>query len=192
MQRLDPAKRQEILDAAARLFAARPFHEVRLDDVAAEARIGKGTIYLYFEDKEGLYLSLIREGMSRLVSAVEAQMENPCADVWDRLAAAAEGLIGFASRFPDLFRVMRSGALTADDPELQRSRRELSGLIERAIRDGNEAGQTADPWPELTTQFVLSFVRGAVLYPPEGLTAATLRHHLMGVLRRGIAKEASA
>ncbi|MCC6322257.1 MAG: TetR/AcrR family transcriptional regulator [Phycisphaerales bacterium] len=192
MQRLDPAKRQEILDAAARLFAARPFHEVRLDDVAAEARIGKGTIYLYFEDKEGLYLSLIREGMSRLVNAVEAQMENPCADVWDRLAAAVEGLIGFASRFPDLFRVMRSGALTADDPELQRSRRELSGLIERAIRDGNEAGQTADPWPELTTQFVLSFVRGAVLYPPEGLTAATLRHHLMVVLRRGIAKEASA
>jgi AcrR family transcriptional regulator len=50
MQRLDEAKRKAITKSAARMFAARPFHEVRLDDVAASAKISKGTVYLYFKN----------------------------------------------------------------------------------------------------------------------------------------------
>lgn len=186
MQRPDPAKRQEILAVAAALFASRPFHEVRLDDIAAAAHIGKGTIYVYFESKESLYLTLIREGFARMVAAVKADVQGPASDVWSRLGRAADGLIRFASGFPDLFRVMRGGILTADDPTLQASRRELTSLVEEAIRDGNASGQTRDPCPELTAQFLLSFVRGAMLYPPPGMTAAALREHVLHVLRRGI------
>jgi AcrR family transcriptional regulator len=51
MQRLKEAKREAILETAAKLFAQRPFHEVRLEDVASAAHIGKGTVYIYFKSK---------------------------------------------------------------------------------------------------------------------------------------------
>jgi AcrR family transcriptional regulator len=63
-------RRQEILAAALEEFSARGFAAARLDDVAARAGVAKGTIYLYFRDKEALFQNLIRE-MSPVVSTIE-------------------------------------------------------------------------------------------------------------------------
>src|SRR5262245_47172366 len=49
----------KILDAASKLFGTQRFHEVRMEDIAAEAEVGKGTLYRYFKDKEELYLALL-------------------------------------------------------------------------------------------------------------------------------------
>ena len=46
MQVRSEKKRGEIMSVAARLFASKPFHEVRLEHVAAQARVGKGTLYV--------------------------------------------------------------------------------------------------------------------------------------------------
>ena len=51
MQRPHEEKRRLVLAAAAKRFASHPSHKVRLDDIAAEARVGKGTLYTYFETK---------------------------------------------------------------------------------------------------------------------------------------------
>src|ERR1700676_1570258 len=57
----EPAERRAaILDAALAEFAARGFADTRLDDVARHAGIAKGTIYLYFRDKENLFQELVR------------------------------------------------------------------------------------------------------------------------------------
>src|SRR5262245_702925 len=53
-------RRAAILAAALEEFAARGFAATRLDDVARRARIAKGTIYLYFRDKESLFQELVR------------------------------------------------------------------------------------------------------------------------------------
>ena len=53
-------RRDAILAAALEEFSARGFEATRLDDVAARAKIAKGTIYLYFRDKETLFQELIR------------------------------------------------------------------------------------------------------------------------------------
>src|SRR5579862_1011364 len=64
-------RRQAILAAALAEFSACGFAAARLDDVAAKARIAKGTIYLYFRDKEALLQDLIRSEMSPVVSTLE-------------------------------------------------------------------------------------------------------------------------
>src|SRR6266480_3299827 len=74
MQRPDEKKRALITATAARLFATQPFHKVRLDDIAAEAKIGKGTLYIYFDSKEDLYFSLIYDGLGRLVDTLREQL----------------------------------------------------------------------------------------------------------------------
>src|ERR671923_69581 len=54
-----PQQADRILAAAARLFAGHRFHEARMEDIAALAEVGKGTLYRYFKDKEELYLALL-------------------------------------------------------------------------------------------------------------------------------------
>jgi AcrR family transcriptional regulator len=65
-------RRAAILDAAREEFAARGFAATRLDDVVRRARIAKGTIYLYFRDKESLFQELVRTMLSPLVGTIEA------------------------------------------------------------------------------------------------------------------------
>src|ERR1700730_5854518 len=64
-------KRQSILDAALDEFAARGFADTRLDDVARRAGVAKGTIYLYFRDKENLFQDLVRTRLSPLIGTVQ-------------------------------------------------------------------------------------------------------------------------
>jgi AcrR family transcriptional regulator len=65
-------RRQAILDAALEEFAARGFAATRLDDVARRADVAKGTIYLYFRDKESLFQELVRTMLSPLTGAIQA------------------------------------------------------------------------------------------------------------------------
>jgi AcrR family transcriptional regulator len=60
-QKMSPeARRASILDAALDVFSSRGYAEARLDDIAAAAGIGKGTIYLHFKDKQDLFEQLLR------------------------------------------------------------------------------------------------------------------------------------
>jgi AcrR family transcriptional regulator len=65
------AKREAILNAALDEFAARGFAATRIDDVAARAGVAKGTIYLYFKDKEALFQELVRASLVPIVGALK-------------------------------------------------------------------------------------------------------------------------
>ncbi len=67
-------RRRAILAAALAEFSARGFAAARLDDVALKAGIAKGTIYLYFRDKEALFQDLIRSEMGPVVSTLETAL----------------------------------------------------------------------------------------------------------------------
>jgi AcrR family transcriptional regulator len=66
------ARREAILAAALDEFSERGYEATRLDDVANRAGIAKGTIYLYFRDKESLFQELIRTMLTPLVGTIEA------------------------------------------------------------------------------------------------------------------------
>jgi AcrR family transcriptional regulator len=71
------ARRQAILKAALAVFAARGFEAARLDDVAARAGVAKGTLYLYFRDKEALFEALVRNAVSPLLEQMRAVAAAP-------------------------------------------------------------------------------------------------------------------
>jgi AcrR family transcriptional regulator len=60
-------RRQAIVDAALVEFSAKGFAAARLEDIAAAAGVGKGTIYLYFKDKEALFQELVRTSIVPLL-----------------------------------------------------------------------------------------------------------------------------
>jgi AcrR family transcriptional regulator len=69
--------RQEgILAAAFEVFAAHGFEAARIDDVARQAGIAKGTIYLYFPDKERLFRAMVRSLVQKRFDVVAARFEG--------------------------------------------------------------------------------------------------------------------
>jgi TetR/AcrR family fatty acid metabolism transcriptional regulator len=74
----DPDKPQQIIDAAIRVFARQGYFSSRVTDIAREAGIAAGTIYLYFNTKEEILITLFREKMAEFVSALwRAIAEEP-------------------------------------------------------------------------------------------------------------------
>ena len=115
----DPEKRRAILDGALAVFTANGFDAASMSDIAAAANVSKGTLYVYFEDKEHLFVALIqREREAQKRGAIEALNEDPdpvralmtfgrCLVRMingDLAVSAHRVVIGVAERMPDLGR----------------------------------------------------------------------------------------
>src|SRR5947207_3201710 len=126
MQKPDEKKRQLIAATAARLFATRPFHKVKLDDVAAEAGVGKGTLYIYFKSKDELYLWLIYDAFARLVEQLETQLGHGELSAGQTLRRIIAALVSFGFDNPQLFEMTRNAGQITRDPRWEQKRKELA------------------------------------------------------------------
>lgn len=107
----------EILSAALDCFAERGFAATRLDDIAARAGVTKGTLYLYFPNKEELFKALVRQELLPNIERLEAAAVGPASAsealaqllaVWSghvvpsRISVVPKLIIAEAGNFPDL------------------------------------------------------------------------------------------
>lgn len=113
----DPDKRRQILDGAQAVFATRGFDAASMSDIAAAAGVSKSTLYVYFEDKEHLFVALIQQERAAQTQGLFELLEesgHPAATLTrfgERLAElitrdvvvrAHRIVIGVAERMPDL------------------------------------------------------------------------------------------
>jgi len=71
-------KKKLISEIAYRLFSSQPFESITVEKIAREAGCGKGTIYLYFENKDHILTCLISQGLDKLCSDMEVKcLHNP-------------------------------------------------------------------------------------------------------------------
>ena len=80
-ERVMPRKKQEekrvrILEAAARVFVREGFYNAKMNDVAQEAGVAHGTVYLYFESKESLLISLFKESLGELIQYTQSEIQK--------------------------------------------------------------------------------------------------------------------
>lgn len=74
----DPDKPQQIIEAAIRIFARKGYYNSRVSDIAREAGMAAGTIYLYFKTKDDILVTLFRDKMAQFVAASrKAVAEEP-------------------------------------------------------------------------------------------------------------------
>ena len=66
----DPDRAQQIIEAAVRVFARKGYYNSRVSDIAREAGVAAGTIYLYFKTKDDILVTLFREKMAEWVALV--------------------------------------------------------------------------------------------------------------------------
>ncbi len=67
---------QQIIDAAASLFELSDFTDISMANIAKEAGVGKGTLFLYFRSKEDVFLSLARQRLEQWFDHVDRQLEH--------------------------------------------------------------------------------------------------------------------
>jgi len=96
-------KRKSILRAAEALFLSRRFDQVTLEEVRLKARVGKGTIYRYFADKEDLYAQMVLSGVDDL-QALLGEKARATGTPDAQLLAIAQALRGFYRERRNLFR----------------------------------------------------------------------------------------
>jgi len=73
----DPAKRSQILDGAKRCFLSVGFEAASMNDITSEAGVSKGTLYVYFKDKQDLFKELIDREKSAVMGAALKELDRP-------------------------------------------------------------------------------------------------------------------
>lgn len=136
---------REICAAALEVFAEKGFAAARLDDIARRAGVSKGTLYLYFNDKEALFRAVVRDTVAPNIEAVRAAalgadlpFEQVARMFLARLAeltgrlpvgAVAKMVIGESRNFPELAKIWH-------DQVVSRALAMLGQLIEAAQQRG--------------------------------------------------------
>ena len=188
MQVLDKQKRLKIMAAAAELFAAQPFHKVLLSEVAEAAGVGKGTLYIYFKNKEDLYLSVLYSGFAELIERMQRRLDKNQFGPMENLETAIREMVQFAYQNPHMFDLMRTGPWRSlmDSVQWDSKRNELRTLIESIIRSGIADGEFSDPHPDFTARYIPNMVRSVLMEGFQNIDARTLTEHILRFVRAGL------
>jgi len=152
--RLAPGiRRASILDAATRLILRDGAAGLTMEDIATEAGVARGTLYLYFDSVDGI-TSALRD---RYAQALTGELEPLLATggSGSRLRRLDTFIAALASVLHDrreLHHALFSRAGAAEDPLTAAFR----ALLRRFIQDGRDAGEFPVPDPDLTTAFLLA------------------------------------
>ena len=135
----------EILEAALKIFSLKGFAATKLDEVAKEAGVSKGTVYLYFESKEALFKAIVTEFVLPQITKAEKQAENyigsitelmhQLSELWQKqvleteLSGISKMMMAEASNFPEL-------ATFYLENVIQRTRNFVTNLINIGIERG--------------------------------------------------------
>ena len=144
-QRRKEARPEELVAAALEVFVERGFEATTLAEVARRAGVTKGTIYLYFENKEALFKAVVRETIVPVIAQGEALarsftgsarelLEQLVREYWrlvgeTALAGIPKLMMAEAATFPELTRFYYEEVVT-------RGHRLMAGVIERGVKNG--------------------------------------------------------
>jgi TetR/AcrR family transcriptional regulator, fatty acid metabolism regulator protein len=158
-------KRERILDAAVRVFARKGFHATRVSEVAKAAGVADGTIYLYFDSKDQLLVSLFEHRVERLLAYLETELPRaPSAS--HRLQRIIELQLGLLEGERDLAEVVT--VIFRQSAKLMREHaapmfNAYLDAIARVIAEGQASGELRD---DVTPHVAARAVFGAL----DGIT----------------------
>ena len=157
-RRLDPhLRREQLLDTAAALFAAKPYEDVQMDDIAARAGVSRATLYHYYPSKRDLYIAIFKRASDRFLARVSPDRQLPLAE---QLAAGLEAHIQSFVDHPFEAVAINRGALS-DDPAIQAIiSKELNVVGQRLVNELVAEGHPRNV-TEIAVEGWLAFVRAA-------------------------------
>lgn len=182
---------ERMLDAASTLFATGRFHEVRMEDIAQQARVGKGTLYRYFADKEDLFLAIIDRAGRQLMEQVTAAVAR-ADSLRAQLEAFATTTIEYFNAHPALFDLIQRCEVTrGSDTPWQAVRCQIHELVRGIFERGNQLGEFVGHDPELAALMLTGGMRQAWRFG-HSPRHPDLGKHLVALLLNGLSRPNSS
>ncbi|MGB8857998.1 MAG: TetR/AcrR family transcriptional regulator [Ilumatobacteraceae bacterium] len=151
-------RKQQLLQAAERLFAQKGYGATRISDICADAGVAKGLFYWYFPTKESLFSELVRSMRLNLRRAQAAAMDAG-ADPVTRIRQGAEASVRFMAEHQPYFALLD---VERTDDALSPVMREGSDVYASDVRRLIEAAQDAGLLADSDPSFMAIGVLGAV------------------------------
>jgi AcrR family transcriptional regulator len=159
-------RRGQLIDTAARAFAAQPYDAVRMDEIATQAAVSRGLLYRYFPTKRDLFAAVYRRAATDLL---EVNRFDSKGDLTDQITAGLDAHL-------DYFEANRHAVVTANrtlagDPLIQTIiNDELIELRDRLVAVAGLSGHSRD----LAAAAVLAWLRFVAALCMDWLTSDTI------------------
>ncbi|MEO3948048.1 TetR/AcrR family transcriptional regulator [Gorillibacterium sp. CAU 1737] len=150
-------RRQQILDAAARSFSIYGFKATTMDQVAKDAKVGKGTIYTFFADKEELFGAILNEYILEMKAFAEDVL-NDQLPFFENLHNVLIAMVNYRESHRltiQLTHEVKDMGTPAAIDALQKVEIAIVGFIKRAIENAIEKRQIKPCDPEITAFVML-------------------------------------
>lgn len=137
-------RRERLLEAASRVFARAGYEQVSMDEIAAEAGVGKPTIYRYFDGKAALFAAVFVEALDSLEARLEAALRQET-DVGRRLGRMVRALVPTFRDHLVSLRMLSEDAAAIDQSKrriFRERRARIAGHLARAV---DHPGVASDP-----------------------------------------------
>jgi AcrR family transcriptional regulator len=188
------AKRAAILDAALRLFSQYGYRRTSIDDIAREAEIAKGTVYLSFKSKEEIFRALCESLIERTEAAVTAARATP-GSIDERLVAVLEAKLGFL--FETVYKSAHAAELMDSKNRLSadlfaQSGRRYMKVLREMIEEATRAGELAPARMELDADDLAQMLVAAAHGIEQNATSLARYHRKLREIVRVIVAGLSA
>ncbi len=100
-------RKNDIIEAAERVFFTKGYTTATMDDVAKEAEFSKRTLYVYFNSKEQLYFEIMIKGYKLLLDRLKTDLlKKEIRNAVDRIKQIGDTLFQFNLDYPDYFKAI--------------------------------------------------------------------------------------
>ncbi|RJP68063.1 MAG: TetR/AcrR family transcriptional regulator [Candidatus Abyssobacteria bacterium SURF_17] len=169
-EREKQARRQAILDAARECFFRNGFEATTISQIAETVELSTGTLYLYFKNKEEIYVSILEEGLE-ILYALMTSSERPSAPARELLEGYADAYYRFYTDYGQYFDIMfflrrpdKNIELEGDLKEkLEHKSLECLGLVESVIKKGIAEGDFRVVSPYEASRILWGTMNGLML-----------------------------
>ena len=182
-------RRQELLRAARDVFATKGYHDAKIDDITALAKVAKGTFYLYFPDKRSVFSELVDLLFHRLGAAI--LRVDTQSDVEAQVKHNIRAIVAVLLDDPALTRILLSYAAGLDPGFMTKIRSFYDGvrtLLEQSLAEGQRVGIVGPGEPRLFATFSIGALKEILL---ENISTDVVRPreeivgHLFAFLQTG-------
>lgn len=184
-------RRQQIIVAAKRVFSDKGFNKATMEDIAKEAELSPGTLYLYFKNKEELYASLSLRILQYLHIRVAHVNKEYALDPIQKLDALIEAMYDVYDFDPliiiNMFHLQSSETLKNLSEELLDEIKTLSktsiGAIAAIFKEGIDHGVIQNRHPNALADIFWSLFSGVVLWEASKKIIDDKKDYLKQTLR---------
>jgi AcrR family transcriptional regulator len=171
-EREKESRRQQIMVAAKKIFTEKGFNRATMDDIANEAELSPGTLYLYFKNKEELYASLSLRILQYLQQKIEHVNNIPDLEPLTKLEAMMEAMYDVYEYDPsviiNMFHLQSSDTLKNLSPQLLSEIQDLAAKsiegLTRIFKEGVNKDVFIDKHPVALSDIFWAMFSGVVLW----------------------------